>query len=131
MSVEAQQPEYRKYLKVWQRIEAAVEGTRAIKSGKTMFLPKPNQDLDGESFYGTPIQSENDVRYKQYLERAVYTNFCGRTLAGLKGAAFRKSKDALVDGKAGRNKLGSISKGCCCGSVKEGQVSAVGRLPVS
>jgi len=90
MSVESQHPEYRKYLKVWQRIEAAVEGTRAVKSGKTMFLPKPNQDLDGESFYGTPIQSENDVRYKQYLERAVYTNFCGRTLAGLKGAAFRK-----------------------------------------
>jgi len=90
MSVDAQHPEYRKYIKVWNRIEAAVEGSRAIKQGKTMFLPKPNQDLDGEAYYGSPIQTENDVRYKQYLERAVYTNFCGRTLAGLKGAAFRK-----------------------------------------
>jgi len=94
MSASTQHPEYSKYIKVWAAIEAACEGSRAIKAGKTDYLPKPNADVDG--FADDALISSNDMRYKQYIARAVYTNFTGRTLSGLKGAAFREEPEALL-----------------------------------
>lgn len=90
MSVSAQHPEFGKYLETWQAIDAAVEGSRAIKAGKTKYLPKPNDDLEAE------LSTSVDARYKQYIFRAMYANFTGRTLAGLKGAAFRKEAEMVL-----------------------------------
>lgn len=87
MTVESQHPDYKKHVETWERVRAACEGQRAIKAGKEKFLPKPNADIDG---LDPTVRTGNDIRYRQYIERAVYTNFCGRTLSGLKGAAFRK-----------------------------------------
>ena len=91
MSVTSEHPEYKKYSETWQRVRAACDGSRAIKAGKTKYLPKPTTESAN-----TSQQSSNDHRYKQYIERAVYANFCGRTLTGLKGAAFRKDPDLVL-----------------------------------
>ena len=90
MTVSTQHPEYRKFADTWAAIEAACEGSRAIKAGKTKYLPKPNDDLVEE------LDAQVDARYKQYLVRAMYANFTGRTLAGLKGAAFREEPQAEI-----------------------------------
>ena len=38
----------------------------------------------------------NDSRYKNYLERACFVNFTGRTKEGLKGSLFRKDPEMDV-----------------------------------
>jgi hypothetical protein len=54
------------------------------KTKKHAYLPVPdNKSLDDARGIET-------VRYKQYLKRAVFTNFTGRTKNALVGAAFRK-----------------------------------------
>ena len=91
MTVSSQHPEYKKHIETWKRVRAACAGARAIKEGKAKFLPKPTTESADDA-----MQRSNDHRYKQYLERAVYTNFCGRTLTGLKGAAFRKEAELAL-----------------------------------
>lgn len=93
MTVDTQHPDYRKFAQTWERVRSACEGQRSIKEGREKFLPKPNADIDG---LDPTVRTGNDIRYRQYIERAVYTNFCGRTLAGLKGAAFRKDPEIEI-----------------------------------
>ena len=54
-------------------------GQRAVKSLREDALPAPSY-CDN---------AKETKRYKDYLERAIYTNFTGRTQEGLTGAAFR------------------------------------------
>ena len=82
MSVKATHPDYDKYIDTWVMIEDACEGARAVKEKKRLYLPSP-VSVAKET-------NETKERYNSYLKRAVYTNFCSRTLSGLKGAAFKK-----------------------------------------
>jgi len=83
MSVDSTHPDYDKLSQEWRLVSASVSGSREIKKLRTNVLPKP-EDYSSED--GLP----NDRRYRSYLERAVYTNFTGRTKNGLLGAAFRQ-----------------------------------------
>ena len=84
MPVSTQHPDYRLYQNVWARTRDSVKGSVAIKDKKYQYLPVPdNKSLDDARGIET-------VRYKQYIKRAVFTNFTGRTKNALVGAAFRK-----------------------------------------
>lgn len=82
--------DYRGALHDWLLVDHACQGEKAIKQEKETYLPRPNPNDDSE---------ENNRRYLQYLERAVYYNATGRTLEGLVGAVFRK--DPVVGTPAG------------------------------
>jgi len=84
MSVTDKHPDFDLYLKSWQRTRDAVKGTVAVKAKKQEYLPVP----DAESY--DERQGVSTVRYKQYIKRALFTNFTGRTKNALVGAAFRK-----------------------------------------
>lgn len=78
MPVDSLHPDYEKMLPEWQLVLAATRGQREVKAlGRAVLPPIGRGDEDKES-------------YKNYLMRAVYTNFTGRTQAGLVGAAFRR-----------------------------------------
>ena len=68
--------EYIDNLDRWSLVKDAVKGEDAIKSGRDKYLP-----------FFVP---HDEPRYKAYIQRAVYTNYTGRTLNGLVGAIFRK-----------------------------------------
>ena len=84
MPVDTQHPEYQKYLPMWARTRDAVKGAVAVKEKKHEYLPVPDNN-SGDERKGTET-----VRYRQYIKRAVFTNFTGRTKNALVGAAFRK-----------------------------------------
>lgn len=85
MSVEEKHPDFVKYESTWKQTRNAVKGSVAIKQGKHEYLPVPDNSSQDEK------RGTETVRYKQYLRRAVYTNFTGRTKNALVGAAFRKA----------------------------------------
>ncbi|MGZ9074144.1 MAG: DUF4055 domain-containing protein [Burkholderiaceae bacterium] len=89
-------PVVKYYFDEWRLIRDAVEGEREVKDQRTLYLPK----LSG---------METD-EYDDYLDRATYYNFTGRTLSALVGTLFRRRfridnlPDALED------RLETISK---------------------
>jgi hypothetical protein len=78
MTVETQHPQYKAMATEWRLVRALVAGPREVKQRDVVKELLPNPDLDDEK------------RYKDYITRAIYTNFTGRTKIGLSGAAFRK-----------------------------------------
>ena len=84
MPVSTQHPDYSKYLTIWTQTRDAVRGSVAIKEKKHQYLPVPDNS-SGDERKGTET-----VRYRQYMKRALFTNFTGRTKNALVGAAFRK-----------------------------------------
>lgn len=89
MPVSTQHPDYSKYLPIWTQTRDAVRGSVAIKEKKHQYLPVPDND-SGDERKGTET-----VRYRQYMKRALFTNFTGRTKNALVGAAFRK--DPIIE----------------------------------
>src|SRR6056300_1026880 len=84
MTVESHHPQYDLYLPLWVQTRDSVKGSVAIKDKKHKYLPVPdNNTLDERK--GTET-----MRYRQYLKRALFTNFTARTKNALLGAAFRK-----------------------------------------
>ena len=79
MSVTTQHADFVAKLSQWQKVRDVCAGQDAVKAGKTKYLPRPNP---GDS------SNEASVRYDNYLLRAVYVNFTGRTLSGLVGLAY-------------------------------------------
>ena len=73
-------------VKVWKRISDCIAGQDAIKAGKENYLPKPQAD---------DMSEENRLRYESYLDRAIYYNMTGRTLAGLVGQVF--GRDSTIE----------------------------------
>lgn len=71
-----QRPEYVDLLPRWNLIKDCIAGSAVIKAKKTQYLPQPNP---------TDKSAENEARYAQYLQRAVFYNFTARTLNGLVG----------------------------------------------
>ena len=89
MPVSTQHPDYSKYLPIWTQTRDAVRGSVAIKEKKHQYLPVPDNS-SGDERKGTET-----IRYRQYMKRALFTNFTGRTKNALVGAAFRK--DPIIE----------------------------------
>lgn len=81
MTVSSQHTDYTRMLPRWRKVSACCEGQAAVKAMGKELLPAP-KDAQGHV---------NEDRYKDYLTRAIYTNYVGRTKYGLSGAAFRKN----------------------------------------
>ena len=79
--VNTKHPDYEEQIDAWVTVRDAVAGDRAIKASKERYLPKPNPEDRSEY---------NAIRYKQYLQRAVWYGVTGRTLDGLVGQAYAK-----------------------------------------
>ena len=75
----------------WQKIRDCIEGERAIKSQRTLYLDK----LEG---------MESEQEYDAYLSRGTFYNFTGRTVLAMTGTLFRRQPqvsglpEALEDG---------------------------------
>ena len=82
MPVSTNNPQYDIYSGVWEKTRDAVRGSVAVKDKRARYLPVPDSE--------TNAQGVDSVRYKQYIKRAVFTNYTGRTKNALVGAAFRK-----------------------------------------
>jgi hypothetical protein len=82
MPVSTNNPQYELYSGVWEKTRDAVRGSVAVKDKRAKYLPVPDSE--------TNAQGVDSVRYKQYIKRAVFTNYTGRTKNALVGAAFRK-----------------------------------------
>ena len=84
MPVSTQHPDYSKYLPIWTQTRDAVRGSVAVKEKKYHYLPVPDNDSVDDR------KGTETSRYRQYIKRALFTNFTGRTKNALVGAAFRK-----------------------------------------
>ena len=84
MPVSNTHPKYDLYQPIWAQTRDAVRGSVAIKEKKHVYLPVPDPQTIDERL-GT-----STLRYRQYIKRAVFTNYTGRTKNALVGAAFRK-----------------------------------------
>jgi len=73
-------------LERWKLIRDCLGGQMAMKKAGEKYLPMPNKD---------DTSPENQTRYKQYLERAVFYNVTKRTLDGLVGQVF--SRDPVAE----------------------------------
>lgn len=80
--IDAQHPEYTKYMPMWAKCRDAVEGEDAIKDGGTKYLPK--------------LGDQDSKEYEAYLGRASYFGASGRTVLALSGAVFAKPADVKV-----------------------------------
>lgn len=72
-------PEVSMMMAKWALIEDCLAGQDAIKEKTTTYLPRPNPEDK------TP---ENEARYKNYLQRALFYNVVANTTAGLVGQVF-------------------------------------------
>jgi hypothetical protein len=61
------------------KISDCIRGSEAVKAKQTVYLPKPNPE---------DTSRDNELRYEDYLQRAIFYNVAKRTLAGLVGAVF-------------------------------------------
>lgn len=84
MTVDTQHPQYELYKPIWDKTRDAIKGSVAVKAKKHHYLPVPDNNAIDER------KGTETVRYRQYLRRALFTNFTARTKNALLGAAFRK-----------------------------------------
>jgi hypothetical protein len=73
--------EIQPYLEIYRTIRDCINGQKKVKDAGDLYLPRPNA-------YDT--SNENLARYRAYLERAVFYNVTGRTLAGLTGEIYKR-----------------------------------------
>lgn len=71
---------YKTLLPVWLRIKDVLKPNGVRNKGKT-YLPQPNP---------TDKSEENQARYEQYVERAVFFDITARTLRGMCGQVFSR-----------------------------------------
>lgn len=80
MPVDTQHPEYVKATrKMWPTMRDVIEGEDAVKEKNVAYLPPPGTD------------DATSKRYLDYLLRAVFVRYTGRTTKGLNGAIYRKA----------------------------------------
>lgn len=85
MPASTQHQEYTKHFPRWELADDCAEGSAAVKSKKTKYLPKPNPD---------DTSAENSSRYDDYIARANFVGFTSSTLDGMLGMVFRQSMEA-------------------------------------
>jgi len=76
MSVETVHPLYTENAPLWQKVEDCINGQEAVRKAAEVYLPRPS--------------GMDDLDYKGYLERAVFTMFTARAAEGLYGQIFSK-----------------------------------------
>lgn len=69
-------PEYNDLLPRWKIIRDCIAGAQSIKKAGDVYLPRPN---------AADTSPENQARYEQYKQRAVFYGVTGNTLKGLTG----------------------------------------------
>ncbi len=84
--VDFQRPDYQEELPKWELVDDCDKGQKTVKEKTDTYLPRPNP---------TDRTEENTERYKAYLLRAVFANYCQRTITGLVGQVY--SKDPVVE----------------------------------
>lgn len=84
MPVSNKHPQYEMYSPVWAKTRDAVRGSVAVKDKRHQYLPVPDAEHNDDRL------GSQTMRYRQYLKRALFANFTGRTKNALVGAAFRK-----------------------------------------
>jgi hypothetical protein len=89
------------YYYTWQQTRDAVKGSVAIKEKRARYLPVPDGETGSEGATNLRYANEEHkgtgtLRYRNYIKRAVYTNFTGRTKNALVGAVFRKDPTIVV-----------------------------------
>jgi hypothetical protein len=89
------------YYDTWQQTRDAVKGSVAIKEKRARYLPVPDGETGSEGATNLRYANEEHkgtgtLRYRNYIKRAVYTNFTGRTKNALVGAVFRKDPTIVV-----------------------------------
>ena len=118
MTVETQNPEYNEYVDEWMKVHDCCMGQRAIKEAKDRYL-RPMQGV-----------SIGERRYINYLDRAVFVNFTGRTKEGLTGAIFRKPPEIdipedldylLTNADGSGESLVSLTKNVCSEIIAKGR----------
>jgi len=77
-------------LPVYEKIDDFCEGERSVKAKGARYLPIPNMEIEDDA------NSARNKRYENYLRRAKYINFCGKTLEGLLGLVFEKDPQIKV-----------------------------------
>lgn len=75
-------PELQAVLTDYELIEDCCAGQRQVKSKGVIYLPIPDPDESNTK--------KKNNRYLSYLQRAIFTNFTGRTLEGFTGLIFNK-----------------------------------------
>jgi hypothetical protein len=101
MPASTKNPTYQMYYDTWQQTRDAVKGSVAIKDKRARYLPVPDGETGSEGATNLRYANEEHkgtgtLRYRNYIKRAVYTNFTGRTKNALVGAVFRKDPTILV-----------------------------------
>jgi hypothetical protein len=82
--------EVSEYLDDWAKVRDVMGGERKVKAARTRYLPKPNPSDKSE---------ENNTRYDQYVDRAVFFSATKRTLDGMIGIAFRRWPEVALPTK--------------------------------
>ena len=75
-AVSTEHPEYSKRKELWEKIEDCIEGEDRIKSLKSKYLPRPS---------GMQTDTEGEMAYTSYLERAHFPAFTDKLLSALTG----------------------------------------------
>jgi hypothetical protein len=93
--------QYNLYYDTWQQTRDAVSGSVAIKEKRARYLPVPDGETGSEGATNLRYANEEHkgtgtLRYRNYIKRAVYTNFTGRTKNALVGAVFRKDPTIML-----------------------------------
>ena len=101
MPASTKNPTYQMYYDTWQQTRDAVKGSVAIKDKRARYLPVPDGETGSEGATNLRYANEEHkgtgtLRYRNYIKRAVYTNFTGRTKNALVGAVFLKDPTILV-----------------------------------
>jgi hypothetical protein len=101
MPASTKNPTYHMYYDTWQQTRDAVKGSVAIKEKRARYLPVPDGETGSEGATNLRYANEEHkgtgtLRYRNYIKRAVYTNFTGRTKNALVGAVFRKDPTIVV-----------------------------------
>ena len=84
-NVEHVLPEVSKMVPRWRKVRDCIAGQDTIKERGVEFLPMPN---------AADRSPENIAKYDAYKLRALFTNFVGRTVAGMVGTVFSKPPTA-------------------------------------
>jgi hypothetical protein len=85
MSVTNTLPEFDRWVERAELVLDVIENS--VKGKGDKYLPRPNP---------TDKSPENEARFKQYNERAIFVNYTGYTARGLNGAAFTKVPELKV-----------------------------------
>lgn len=88
MPINTTHSDYEQALPLWQKCADFVAGTVAVKAQRERYLPRPNPD---------DLTIEANLRYENYLSRAVFYEYSSDTVNRYIGLAFKKDPILELD----------------------------------